>query len=259
MKLRILSDLHLDHRRGRFELDEIEHDILVCVGDVQGSITDGIDVLGRMTERPVMFVGGNHEFYGFDGASLEEAYDEGREKAGEGGPVHLLENEALILDGMRFLGTTLWTDYALYGEEHREAAMEVSRHGLNDHRLIQLRKLGEASRAFLPSDALGLHRKALQWLSGALCEPFDGHTVVCTHHAPHRRSVAAQFDGDLLSAAFVSHLPELVEGPNAPDLWIHGHTHAALDYRVGKCRVICNPLGYPHERTGVDTALVIKV
>ena len=99
--------------------------------------------------------------------------------------------------------------------------MEIARHGLNDHRLIRLREA-----------------------SGALCEPFDGPTVVCTHHAPHRRSVAAQFDGDLLSAAFVSHLPELIEGPNAPDLWVHGHTHAALDYRVGKCRVVCNPLGY---------------
>ncbi len=104
-----------------------------------------------------------------------------------------------------------------------------------------------------------IHRKALQWLSGALCEPFDGLTVVCTHHAPHRRSVAAQFEGDLLSAAFVSHLPELVEGPNAPALWIHGHTHVAMDYRVGRCRVVCNPLGYPQERTGVDTALVIEV
>ena len=111
MKLRILSDLHLDHRRSRFELEEAEHDVLVCVGDVRGSITDGIEVLGRMSKRPMIFVGGNHEFYGFEGASLEEAYDAGRERAGEGGPVHLLENEALVLDGVRFLGTTLWTDY----------------------------------------------------------------------------------------------------------------------------------------------------
>ena len=71
--------------------------------------------------------------------------------------------------------------------------------------------------------------------------------------------MAAQFEGDLLSVAFVSHLPELIEGPNAPDLWIHGHTHVALDYRVGECRVVCNPLGYPQEKTGVDTALVIEV
>ena len=123
MKLRILSDLHLDHQRGRFELEEVEHDVLVCVGDVRGSITDGIEVLRKMSKWPGVFVGGNHEFYGFDGASLEEAYDAGREKAGEGGPVYLLENETLVLDGVRFLGTTLWTDYALYGEEHQEAAM----------------------------------------------------------------------------------------------------------------------------------------
>ena len=259
MKIHILSDLHLDHRQGRFELEEIEHDILVCVGDVRGNLTDGIEVLGSMSKRPVLFVGGNHEFYGFEGASLEEAYEQGRERAGKGGPVHLLENEALVLDGVRFLGTTLWTDYALYGKKNREQAMGVARRGLNDHRHIRLRTPAEASRAFLPTDALSLHRRAVQWLSGALSELFDGSTVVCTHHGPHRRSVAAQYDGALLSAAFVSHLPELVEGPNAPDLWIHGHTHAAMDYRVGMCRVVCNPLGYPHERTGVDTALVVEV
>ena len=128
MNLRILSDLHHNQRKGRFELKEVEHDVLVCVGDVRGSLTDGIEVLGRITERPVVFIGGSHEFYGFDDASLEEAYDAGREKAGKGGPVHLLKNKALVLDGVWFLRTTLWTDYALYGEEHRKAAMEVVRH-----------------------------------------------------------------------------------------------------------------------------------
>ena len=95
MKLRILSDLHLDHRRGPFELEEIEHDVLVCVGDIRGSITDGIKVLGKMSKRSVVFVAGNHEFYGFEGASLDEAYEIGRRKAGEtsdgGEAVHLLE------------------------------------------------------------------------------------------------------------------------------------------------------------------------
>ena len=263
MKLRILSDLHLDHRRGWFELEEVEHDVLVCAGDIRGNVADGIEVLGKMSERPAVFVGGNHEFYGFEGASLDEAYDEGRRRAGEagdgGGTVYLLENEAVVIAGVRFLGTTLWTDYALYGDEKRDRAMEIARRSLNDHRLIRLREPSGESRAFEPADALALHLHARQWLSEALSAPFDGPTVVCTHHAPHRRSVAAQFDGDMLTAAFVSHIPELVEGPDAPNLWVHGHTHTAFDYRVGRCRVVCNPLGYLHERTGVDTGLVVEV
>jgi len=258
MKLHVLSDLHLGHRQGQFSLEVSEYDVLVCVGDVRGNVTDGIKVLGRVSEKPVIFVAGNHEFYGFEGVSLDEAFQEGRERAGSG-PVHLLENEALVLDGVRFLGTTLWTDYALYGESRLEAAMDVARLGLNDHHMIALRTPGEPSRAFLPSDALELHRTARQWLTEALAEPFDGPTVVCTHHAPHRRSVAAQFEGDLMSAAFVSHMPELVEGAHAPDLWIHGHTHAAMDYRVGQCRVVCNPLGYPHEETGAVLDLTVEV
>ena len=177
MKLRILSDLHLGHWRSRFELEEVEHDVLVCVGDVRGSVTDGVEVLGKMSERPAVFVAGNHEFYGFEGTSLDEAYDDGWKRTGKasdaGGTVHLLENEAVVIDGVRFLGTTLWTDYALYGEKNRDLAMETARRDLNDHRLIRLREPSGATRTFEPADALALHLKARQWLSEALSAPFD--------------------------------------------------------------------------------------
>ena len=85
--------------------------MLVCVGDLQGSVADGVEVLGKMSKHPTVFVGGNHEFYGFEGASLDDAYDEGRRRAEEigdgGGGLYLLENEAVVVDGVRFLGTTL--------------------------------------------------------------------------------------------------------------------------------------------------------
>jgi len=178
MKMRILSDLHLDHRQGRFELEEVEHDVLVCAGDIRGSVADRIGVLGKMSERPTVFVAGNHEFYGFGGASLDEAYDKGRRRAGEVGDgvenVHLLESDAVVIDGVRFLGMTLWTDYALYGEENRDRAMEVARRGLNDHRLIRFREPSGATRTFDPADALALHLHARQWLSEALSATFDG-------------------------------------------------------------------------------------
>ena len=190
MKLHILSDLHLDHQRGLFELEEVEHDVLVSVDDVQGSVIGGIEVLGKMNKQPVVFVGGNHEFYDFEGASLVEAYGAGRERAGEGGPVHLLENEALVLNRVRFLGTTLWTDYALYSEEQREAEMEAARQRSERSPPDPAQEARKGVTSVPAFDGPALHRKALQWLSGALCEPFDGPTFVCTYHGPHRRSIA---------------------------------------------------------------------
>ncbi|OXH93504.1 metallophosphoesterase, partial [Burkholderia multivorans] len=54
---------------------------------------------------------------------------------------------------------------------------------------------------------------------------------------------------DLASAGFVTQMTELVRPPVA--LWVHGHTHTSFDYVVeGGTRVVCNPRGYIHRRTG---------
>jgi hypothetical protein len=91
------------------------------------------------------------------------------------------------------------------------------------------------------------HRSARQWLLAALAEPWAGRTVVVTHHAPHRGSLAACFERSGLSPAFVNDLPAACFDGVA--LWVHGHTHDSFDYLVprpggGTCRVVCNPRGY---------------
>ena len=99
---------------------------------------------------------------------------------------------------------------------------------------------GRAMRGRLlkTADVMALHQAQLTWLD----EAFDGSTVVVTHHAPHRRSLHRRYEGDLLSTAFVNELPSRYF--EVPDLWVHGHTHESFDYRVGQCRVLCNPRGY---------------
>ena len=88
-----------------------------------------------------------------------------------------------------------------------------------------------------------LHKVARACLTDRLAEPFDGKTVVVTHHLPHRSSIDPQFDRHPLNPAFASHMPELVRPP--VDLWIHGHTHCSCDYMpVEGTRVVCNPRGY---------------
>jgi hypothetical protein len=96
----------------------------------------------------------------------------------------------------------------------------------------------EATREF--------HSASRQWLAERLVEPFDGRTVVVTHHLPHKLSIDRQFHRNPLNPAFASHMPELVRPP--VNLWIHGHTHCSCDYEVEGTRVLCNPRGYgPHE------------
>ena len=105
-------------------------------------------------------------------------------------------------------------------------------------------------RPFTPNQSMALHRVSREWLAGALAKPFDGPTVVITHHAPSSRSVHAKYAGDLLSAAFASNLESLM-GKDRTAFWLHGHVHHSFDYELRGTRVVCNPRGYsPHSLNG---------
>jgi len=155
------------------------------------------------------------------------------------------------VDGVRFLGATLWTDFLLFGEEMRAAAEEVCRDTVTDFRAIRTARSGanlergiDWTTATLPASAVQRrHQKTREWLAAELDKPFAGSTVVVTHHLPSKRSVAERFADDLTSAAYASNLDGLM-GKSA--LWIHGHAHDSFDYRIATTRVVCNPRGYCH-------------
>ena len=153
--------------------------------------------------------------------------------------IDLLECDQVVIDGVRFLGTTLWTDFEI--DEPSPGipsfAMWYANQNMADFRLIRYRGgllHCEATREF--------HRESRRWLSARLDESFDGKTLVVTHHLPRRRSIHRMFDRHPLNPAFASHLPELVRSP--VDLWTHGHTHCSCDYVTDGTRVLCNPRGY---------------
>jgi len=132
---------------------------------------------------------------------------------------------------------------------------------LMDHRAILWREAGR-DRRLTPQDLLGEHQADRRWLEKQLAAPFDGPTVVITHHAPHPLSIAPRYAADWMTCGFASALPESFF--EVPVLWIHGHTHTRFDYRVNGCRVVCNPRGYElwggdFEVDDFDAALVIEV
>lgn len=142
----------------------------------------------------------------------------------------------MIINGVRFLGATLWTDFQLFGSDKKESAMIHAKIGLQDFRLIH-----EDAMLFSPVHSVELHEQSLAWLAAKLDTPFDGKTVVITHHLPSRQSVVERYKQEWLSACFASELDYLF---GKMSLCVHGHTHDNLNYEVGGTRVICNPLGY---------------
>jgi hypothetical protein len=102
------------------------------------------------------------------------------------------------IDGVRFLGTTLWTDYVLFVDEGYsvDEAMTAARSFMIDHTEIRLNR-----QPFAPIDTLLKHEAARAWLTDDLAVPFDGPTVVVTHHGMHRQSIHPRYAGDLVNAS----------------------------------------------------------
>jgi hypothetical protein len=196
-------------------------------------------------EKPVVLVPGNHEFYG---SSLQETVQALRRLA-QGTAVHVLDNDPVVLDGIRFLGSTLWTDFLAAGRgAAQQEAMRQSVEFNRDFSRIRA-ELGTEGRLFTPQDCAALFACNAHWLQAQLALPFAGPTVVVTHHAPSLRSVPARFAGSPLNPNFVSDAEHLLAGGHAR-LWVHGHLHDSCDYAVHGTRVLCNPRGYA--RDGID-------
>lgn len=239
MRLLVLSDLHLEVWRDfapRFNTGASRPDVVVLAGDIHTKARAPAWAAQTFPDTPVIYVSGNHEFYG---EALDRIGDAIRAECGKHSNVHYLDCDEYVMQGVRFLGVTLWTDFLLFGPEHRSDVMADAGNVMNDYQRIRVASGGY--RKLRPTDTAQLHAEQRSWLEGKLRGSFPGPTVVITHMAPSRQSVAPAYASDPVSAAFASDLDQLVR---LATLWIHGHTHTSFDYPVGQCRVVANPLGY---------------
>lgn len=239
MRLLVLSDLHVEH--AAFDPPAFEADLVVLAGDIHNGAESLRWARAAFPRHELVQIAGNHEFY--DG-EYDETLLQMREAAREFG-IHFLENDAIVIDGVRFLGCTLWTDFRIFEAPGRArqldaaAAMDANRRLIADFFAI---RVGEDRRPFTPEDSVALHRRSRAWLDIELERLHPGPTVVVSHHLPSWRSVHPDFAAWVTNASFASDLDALVE---RSDLWIHGHTHTTQAFRAGRARVACNPRGYP--------------
>ena len=271
MKIQLLSDLHLEVHPEFRPVSAPGADVLVLAGDIgsyqTGSLLADADFgLARFSPlhgwpTPVLFVPGNHEY---DLQDFDLAHSRLRQTCQRLGLIWL-EREVCVLHGVRFVGTTLWSDSDALGPAHDDPSATLADQLKARDRAYRaanfyLRKTGSTWHG-VPMLAEQVRSQALlcqSWLREALSDAFDGPTVAVTHYAPSLRSADPRYGSTPGTAGFCNALDDLL--PLAR-LWLHGHLHAPSDYVQRGCRVVANPLGYARkgEQGRFDSNLLIEI
>ncbi|MDT0684719.1 metallophosphoesterase [Roseicyclus sp. F158] len=250
MNVLFFADLHLDLWLGA------SRDPFAEIPETVWERIDAVVVVGDLTNKPkvrwphalahmgkyialdrVYLLPGNHDYYDhtLDGDDRLAAI------ATEAG-ARFVQTAAIEFGGCRLLCATLWTDFELTGpkDEAVRSAMSGAVKRMSDYRYIRLGSDGY--RRIRPQDIRRNHMAHRAWLEQKLAEPFEGDTIVATHHAPHPDAL----EGDFLDVAYASDLSELIER-HAPAFWIYGHTHTPAAFTVGRTELVNVSLGYPME------------
>ena len=247
LRIHVLSDLHNEFEP--YKPPKVDCDLVILAGDVEVGMKGLAWIEAAFPGKTVIYVAGNHEYYGHALPVLTNKLRKGR----EGSLIRFLECDTISLAGIRFLGCTLWTDFGVWG--NRAASLDAARTTMTDYRRI---RVSPRYRKLRPSDTLAFHAGSRTWLRKSLKDSAEP-TVVVTHHAPSPRSLVPGSELDPTSGAFASRLDDWIEDSGIL-LWIHGHTHHCVDYRIGGTRILSNQRGYPDQPAdGFRPDLVLEV
>jgi len=258
--IHILSDLHLEHCSYTPPDAVKAADIVILAGDIHKGIKGFEWARTNFPISEIIYVSGNHEFYHYDYNKLLQQFRVEAKKY----DIHFLENDAVIISGIRFLGCTLWTDYTTSQGLSQDEAMKEMNWRIADHQLIrtthnQKEQNNFLSGSFSTKDAWRIHSGSVAWLTQQLFdEPFSGKTIVITHHGPSKLCENKFYGHTELSGAFYSDLSNLIELSN---LWVYGHTHSNLDAHINSTtRLISNQRGYTKDAIdGFNESLIIEI
>lgn len=246
--------MHLSENKAPFVLpDGASADIAILAGDITNSPVAAFDFASKvMAERAkdVIYVAGNHEYYGND---FNVTNDRLRELFAASDRTHFLNGSSIEREGVCFWGATLWTSL------NRGHPLDVFRAAREWSDYYWITK---GNARLKPQFIVDLNRKQFHALREAVknARAAGQKMVVVTHMAPSYRSISPRYEGRDDNIYFADHLDEFVEtNSDVIKVWIHGHCHTRMDYYIGECRVICNPRGYIGETTGFDPFLTVDI
>ncbi len=255
-KIKIISDVHLEHRQNEPPFDVGSGEILILAGDILcakylkrngplNAVFENFLNECSWNYKHILYVLGNHSFYGYNYEGTKKTIKEHLPSN-----FHLLDNDTFSYKDWTFIGTTLWTDF----RNENSLEMMEAQCVMNDYKMI---RIGSNYRKLTPEDTLRFHKESKAYLLKQL-ETLKENVFVISHHAPSYQSIAPQFKCSA-NGAYVSDLDDLILSHPQIKYWCHGHTHSSWDYNIGQCRVICNPVGYPGENSPYNPNLLVEL
>lgn len=244
MNFDLVSDLHLfSYSEGDMKGLKPSSSILALLGDVcEVKNFSRIKKFFKFVSKNwqyVLYVPGNHEFYG---GNLESTITEMRTFLKPFRNIILLDNDVVSIDNVRYIGSTLWSDM----DNEDSLTIKACQYLIDDYNHIR-KTFGGKEVIITPQDTVNLYYKNVDFIKKMIEITPDYFNVVLTHHAPSYKSISPRFVGNAANGAFVSNLEEFILDRPKIKVWAHGHTHSWVDYDIGDCRVVGNPLGYRRE------------
>lgn len=246
MKIQILSDLHLEHDE-KFTYEKAEGaDLLILAGDISSYIFQSDFVRHCASQIKTIMIMGNHEPLGY---SISETVEAWKNLNIEN--LIILDNETIEINGIHFIGTTLWSD--LYADPLNHFAIKKT--------ICDFQKILKSDKSGLISinDLQNEFDKSLSFIKKELEKDYD-RKVLITHHLPTFSSISEKYINSFANASFASNLSNLLIYSEGLELCIHGHTHDSFDYILGESiRIVCNPRGYHGENKKFNPLKMIEL
>lgn len=236
MKLRILSDIHkeffnkcsFDNYCSIFSTDSV-YDYLIIAGDLNvDSHKSTLDDIYYLTETPIIFVPGNHDFWGGSYHTKNKVMSDQLDCE----YIHYLNNSSFEDGNYMFIGTTLWWS------DKPSANVSMYIKGMADYHKIKEMYMGEETGYDWGREAYTFLEESLKYAQAHKLIP-----VVITHNAPSYKSVCDKYKRSPMNIFFANNYDDLIK-KYKPKLWVHGHMHNSFKYKIGDTLVVCNPYGY---------------
>lgn len=240
MKIAVISDIHLEFNKTVNEKEFEPSDVLILAGDIIPSqllhTTSFFDIVCKKYEH-VFYILGNHEYYH---NNINDTITQIKQLENKYNNLLVLNDESIIIDGVVFIGSTLWSDF----NKGDPLTLFLSKRLLNDYTVIN-----KGNKTLNPGDVYKMHKTSLKYLHDSF-ERYKEYekVVVITHHAPSFQSVHTKYKQQYhLNGNFYSELTGIIEQYDNVKYWVHGHTHENFRYTINECSIICHPYGYPGE------------